>query len=121
LRYSWNTSNPIYTKLPEGPYSSQTPSVLLKDGITWFAVSNQTFVTYNITDGNITQRASASMYSKLYGQSAVFDEGLGEIVLPNGWSNGLRATTLYVNPGNFSIRANSLAEFNGLARYSLAS
>ncbi|KFH63439.1 hypothetical protein MVEG_10849 [Podila verticillata NRRL 6337] len=121
LRYSWNTSNPIYTKLPEGPYSSQTPSVLLKDGITWFAVSNQTFVTYNITDGNITQRASASMYSKLYGQSAVFDEGLGEIVLPNGWSNGLRATTLYVNPGNFSIRANSLAEFNGLARYSLVS
>ncbi|KAF9377923.1 hypothetical protein CPC16_011582 [Podila verticillata] len=120
LRYSWNTANPMYTKLVEGPYNSQSPNTLLNDGVTWFAISNRTYVNYNISDGKITNRGLASTYSNFFGQSAVFDRSLGEVIIPNGWANGLIPTTLFINPGNLSLRAGGLSDVTGLARYSLA-
>jgi len=120
LRYSWNTLNPIYTKLPEGPYNSESPSTLLKDGLTWFAISNRNFVNYNISDGKLTNRGPASAYSNFFGQSAIFDRTLGEVIIPNGWAQSLLAVTMYINPGNLSIRAGGVSGVSGLARYSLA-
>ncbi|KAG0351101.1 hypothetical protein BG005_009417 [Podila minutissima] len=120
LQYSWNISNPIYTKLPDGLQDSLFPNVLLLDGTTWFAISNKTFVTYDILTGNITQRGPANIYSNFVGLSAVLDRSLGDVVIPNGYTNGARPTTLYINPGNLSVRVNSLPDFPDLARYTLA-
>ncbi|KAG0333344.1 hypothetical protein BG000_009247, partial [Podila horticola] len=120
LQYSWDTSNPIYTKLPDGHYDSLYPNTLLQDGTTWFAISKKNFVTYNIPDGKITQRGPATVYSNFVGLSAVLDRSLGDVVIPNGYTNGARPTTMYINPGNLSVRVNSLPDFPDLARYTLA-
>ncbi|KAG0075326.1 hypothetical protein BGZ92_002959 [Podila epicladia] len=123
LHASWNTTNPAYTPLPDALYDKLFPNTLLPDGTTWFAICNKTFVTYNISDGKITLRGPASMYSNFSGLSAVFDWGLKEVVIPNGFNNGIQTTNLYVGPGNLVTRENPtfpLNEISVLLRYSLA-
>lgn len=120
LHYSWNTSNPIYTKLPDGLSDSLFPNTLLLDGTTWFAISDKTFVSYDTLTGNITRRAAASMYSNFVGLSAMFDRNLSEVVIPNGFTNGARPSTMYVNPGDLTIRVGTMADVPGLARFALA-
>ncbi|KAF9205225.1 hypothetical protein BGZ59_000595, partial [Podila verticillata] len=92
LSSSWNTLSPTYTKLPDGLYDSQFPNTLLDDGVTWFALSNNTFFTYNILDGKITRRAPATIFSNFTGLNAMFDRGLGEVIIPNGYNNGQQTT-----------------------------
>lgn len=53
-RYSWNITSPVYTQLPDGINDFWFPNTLLKDGTTWFGISNSTHVTYDILTGNIT-------------------------------------------------------------------
>ncbi|KAG0036048.1 hypothetical protein BGZ82_004762 [Podila clonocystis] len=123
LRTSWSTTNPAYTSLPAGLYDKLFPNTLLSDGTTWFSICNKTFVTYNIPDGKITPRGPASMYSNFSGLSAVFDWGLGEVVIPNGFNNGAQTTNLYIGPGNLITRENPIfpiSEISVLLRYSLA-
>ncbi|KAF9274300.1 hypothetical protein BGZ74_004431, partial [Mortierella antarctica] len=120
LQYSWNISNPIYTKLPDGLQDSLFPNALLLDGTTWFAISNRTFVTYDILTGNITQRGPANIYSNFVGLSAMFDRSLSDVVIPNGFTNGARPTTMYVNPGTLNIRVGTVADVAGVGRFALA-
>ncbi|KAG0034173.1 hypothetical protein BGZ81_005878 [Podila clonocystis] len=120
LQYSWNTTSPIYTKLPDGLSDSHFPNTLLLDGTTWFAISDKTFVTYDTLTGNITRRGPAKIYSNFVGLSAMFDRNLSEVVIPNGFTNGARPSTMYVNPGDLTIRAGTLADVPGLARFALA-
>ncbi|KAF9288883.1 hypothetical protein BGZ74_000846, partial [Mortierella antarctica] len=123
LHSSWNTSAPAYTPLPYGLYDRGFPNTLLPDGTTWFALSNNTFVTYNIPDGKITRLGPATMFSNYSGLSAVFDRGLGEVVIPNGFNDGVQTINLYIAPGNLATRKNPLfpiSEISVLLRYSLA-
>ncbi|KAG0075325.1 hypothetical protein BGZ92_002958 [Podila epicladia] len=120
LQYSWNTSNPIYTKLPDGLQDSLFPNALLLDGTTWFAISNKTFVTYDILTGSIKQRGPANIYSNFVGLSAMFDRSLSDVVIPNGFTNGARPTTMYVNPGTLNIRVGTVADVPGVGRFALA-
>ncbi|KAG0353560.1 hypothetical protein BG005_007164 [Podila minutissima] len=121
LSSSWNISKPAYTKLKDGLNDFRFPNTLLDDGISWFAVSNKIWFTYNLNTGEITQRAPLNTYSNLIGLSAVLDRGSGEVVIPNGNINGVQTTTLYITPFNLSSRADSLPVLPvGLSRYSLA-
>ncbi|KAF9377922.1 hypothetical protein CPC16_011581 [Podila verticillata] len=123
LSSSWNTLSPTYTKLLDGLYDSQFPNTLLDDGVTWFALSNNTFFTYNILDGKITRRAPATIFSNFTGLNAMFDRGLGEVIIPNGYNNGQQTTNLYINPGSMSFRVNPtypLSDISALSLYSLA-
>lgn len=122
LSTSWNTAKPPYTKLPNGIYDYRFPNTLLDDGISWFAVSNKTWFTYNINTGVITQRAPLNTYSSLVGLSAVLDRLSGEIVIPNGNSvSATTTTTLFITLLNLSTRADSQTVLvSGLVRYSLA-
>ncbi|KAF9205226.1 hypothetical protein BGZ59_000596 [Podila verticillata] len=124
LSSSWNTTNPIYIKLPDGLYDSQFPNALLNDSITWLALSNNSFFTYNIPDGKITRRAPATIFSNFSGLHAVYHRGLGEVVIPNGYSNGFQTIDLSINPETLSTRFNPnitpLSDISGWMRYSLA-
>ncbi|KAG0333343.1 hypothetical protein BG000_009246 [Podila horticola] len=123
LHSSWNISVPAYTPLPDGLYDRMFPNTLLPDGTTWFALCNNTFVTYNIPDGKITRLGPGTMFSNYSGLSAVFDRGLREVVIPNGFNNGVQTINLYISPGNLATRENPLfpiSEISVLLRYSLA-
>ncbi|KAF9378118.1 hypothetical protein CPB97_009781, partial [Podila verticillata] len=121
LASSWNTAKPSYTKLPNGINDYRFPNTLLDDGVSWFAVSNKVWLTYNINTGAITQRAPLNTYSGLLGLSAVLDRVSGEVVIPNGNTDSAQTTTLYITPSSLATRSDSQPGVpSGLVRYSLA-
>lgn len=121
LSTSWNTTSPPFTKLPDGLNDYRFPNTLLSDGVSWFAVNNKAWLTYNLDTGSRVQHGPLNTYSGVLGLNAVLDRRSGEVVIPNGNADSMQTTTLYVTPWNLSTRSDSQTGgvASGLARYSL--
>ncbi|KAF8941406.1 hypothetical protein EDD21DRAFT_349483 [Dissophora ornata] len=86
LSISWNASNPVIQRLPDGPSCAFSPSTLSSDGQSWFVVSNDTAYTYSIESATWNQTLSFNSTDDFTGSSAVTDPGTGLvfITVPDG-------------------------------------
>ncbi|KAF9381887.1 hypothetical protein CPC16_009636 [Podila verticillata] len=95
LSKSWNVTNPLYTKMPNGIFSEAIPNVLLSDSESWFLVANSTHsATYNIRTGAIIYKASTLAFNTSPGLGAAADPENDNIIIPNGAGTLASSTAL---------------------------
>ncbi|KAG0034590.1 hypothetical protein BGZ82_005691 [Podila clonocystis] len=84
LSTSWNITAPKYTKMNDGIYDFKFPNALMKDGVSWFAISKKTYYTYNLNTGDLTQNGLVENLNNVTGISAAMEPTSGNMFLPNG-------------------------------------
>ncbi|KFH63650.1 hypothetical protein MVEG_10344 [Podila verticillata NRRL 6337] len=121
LDTSWVASNPPYTKMPDGILDNHFPNALMNDGVNWLAVTNGSFVTYNIFTGELTQKPPIANYSSLLGLRATLDPNTNNVIIPNGFRAypPMTATTMIFFPWNQAVASNLQPIFSDLVRYSI--
>ncbi|KAI9236190.1 MAG: hypothetical protein BYD32DRAFT_419443 [Podila humilis] len=114
LSTSWNITAPKYTKMTDGIYDYNFPNALMQDGVNWFAVSNQTYYTYNINTGVTTANNPIANLNNITGIRAAMNPTTGDIILPNGYNSSANiASTMRFSPGNQQV--SSIEPFSGTA------
>lgn len=93
LTTSWPITAPPYTQLPNSLDGHVYPNILLPDGVTWAAIMNSTYYTYDLGSGTLTKKNPVATYN-LKALSAARDPTTGDLVIPSGYvtAQGINAT-----------------------------
>ncbi|KAG0008756.1 hypothetical protein BGZ80_003084, partial [Entomortierella chlamydospora] len=96
LSTSWNTSEPIYKKLPDGPTGSAV-AALSPNNQSLFTLVNKTIYTYDLKSGAWNNVITDANFMSFNGISAVTDPNTGIIYIPNGYTNPASTSMLVFN------------------------
>ncbi|KAG0283915.1 Acyl-CoA-binding domain-containing protein 5 [Linnemannia gamsii] len=93
LSTSWNTSSPVYKRLPDGLITRDMASALMADNKNWFILSNSTAYKYNLATSSWS---TIKHNSNFWGGSthAATDPETGEVYVPNGYDSLLTGDTM---------------------------
>ncbi|KAF9154545.1 hypothetical protein BGX20_004642 [Mortierella sp. AD010] len=99
LSASWNTSEPIYKKLPNGPIGSPGSAVaaLSPNNQLLFTLVNNTIYTYDLESRAWNNVITNTNFSSFAGISAVTDPNTGIIYIPNGYTNPTLTSMLAID------------------------
>ncbi|KAF9313432.1 hypothetical protein BG003_005210 [Podila horticola] len=121
LSTSWNTTYPKYTKMKDGIYDYKFPNALMKDGVNWFVISNQTYYTYNLNTGDLTQNGPVANLNNVTGVRAAMEPTSGNMIIPNGYNSTSNiASSMWFSPSDSTVDSISpYSGTSGLVEYGL--
>ncbi|KAG0085364.1 hypothetical protein BGZ93_009193 [Podila epicladia] len=112
LSTSWNITAPKYTKMKDGIYDYKFPNALMKDGVNWFAISNQNYYTYNLNTGDLTPKGPVANLNNVTGIRAAMEPASGDMILPNGYNSTLNiASSMWFSPSESKV--DSIPPYSG--------
>ncbi|GJJ70730.1 hypothetical protein EMPS_03080 [Entomortierella parvispora] len=82
LATAWNVTAPAFTQLKNGLDGHVYPSALLLDGVTWGAIRNNTYFTYNLNRQELTKKNPVANFNGVQALAAARDPSTGELVIP---------------------------------------
>ncbi|KAF9335063.1 hypothetical protein BG006_000928 [Podila minutissima] len=114
LTTSWNITDPKYTKMKDGIYDYKFPNALMKDGVSWFAISNQNYYIYDLKTGDVTQKGPLANLNNVTGIRAAMEPTSGDMILPNGYNSTLNiASSMWFSPSESKV--DSIPPYSGTA------
>ncbi|KAF8977074.1 hypothetical protein BGZ46_007688 [Entomortierella lignicola] len=109
LSQSWNTTNPVYKKLPNGPTTSSYSSSISPNGQDLITFANGTAYTYDLTSSVWTPIITNVNISRTNGLFAVTDQKAGVVYIPYGYNvlsgNWYTSSMLALNVNTKAISA----------------
>ncbi|KAG0034637.1 hypothetical protein BGZ82_005653 [Podila clonocystis] len=79
---TWAVNSPAYAPMPNRIDGHVYANTLLPDGVTWVAIRNSTYYTYNLSTGTLTQHAVVNSSNDAQALAAVSDPTTGELIIP---------------------------------------
>lgn len=98
LATAWNVTAPAFTQMKNGLDGHVYANALLLDGVTWAAIRNNTYFTYNLNRQELTKKGPVTNYNGNQSLAAVRDPSTGDLIIP--------AAALPVPNGNTTMRFN---------------
>ncbi|KAF9310377.1 hypothetical protein BG003_008631 [Podila horticola] len=122
LNSTWAVTSPAYAPMPNGLDGHVYANTILPDGVTWAAIRNSTYYTYNLSTGTLTPHAPVASYNAAQPVAAVRDPTTGDLIIPAAYrpTPDANATMRFSPTAGTATSLPRFADVDGHQYYTLA-